>query len=250
MFLPSTESQLELIHTSLADEVQNRYLLTYTPANQTKDGTWRQIDVRVPDPTYRVAARPGYFAPKPTPLRPTIEFTATDPQGEYLSVSADDLQLLEDDVPQRIESFQEASQPVSIVLTLDASGSMRRNEADVIASARAFAGALRPEDKLAVMVFADGVTLLHDLTTDRAASHEAIDRYKTGGGTRFLRRRRGGSGSSGAYRRAPGDRRDDGRTRRKQPGNSARQYAHARRGEEPVEGQRRDDVRDWPRHQG
>jgi VWFA-related protein len=185
VFLPSTESQLELIHTALADEVQNRYLLTYTPANQTKDGTWRQIAVRVPDPTYRVAARPGYFAPKPAPLKPTIEFTATDPQGEYLSVSAEDLQLLEDDVPQQIESFHESSQPVSIVLALDASGSMRRKEADVIASARAFAGALRPDDKLAVMVFADGVTLLHDLTTTRTASHEAIDSYKTGGGTAF-----------------------------------------------------------------
>lgn len=91
--------------------------------------------------------------------------------------------MVEDDVVQHIDSFHEASQPVSIILALDASGSMRRREADVVASARAFAAALRPEDKLGVMLFADDVALVQDLTTDRSASNQAIDSYKTGGGT-------------------------------------------------------------------
>ena len=183
VFLPSTESQLEVVHTALVEEVRNRYLLTYTPANQARDGTWRRISVQVPNPRYRIAARTGYFAPRPAPVKPTIEFTATDPNGTYLSVSAEDLEIVEDGVPQRVETFHEASQPVSIILALDASGSMRRREADVIASARAFAAALRPEDKLAVMLFADEVTLLQDLSTNRTSSSEAIDTYKTGGGT-------------------------------------------------------------------
>ena len=183
LFLPSTESQLELVHTALVDEVRNRYLLTYTPTNQNKDGKWRQITVQLPDPAYHVAARPGYFAPKPPPVRPAIEFTATDPDGAYLSISADDLEVVEGDVVQHVETFQEASQPISIILALDASGSMRRREADVIASARAFVAALRPEDKVGIMLFADGVTLVQDLTSDRTPSNEAIDSYKTGGGT-------------------------------------------------------------------
>jgi Ca-activated chloride channel homolog len=183
VFLPSTESQLEVVHTALVEEVHNRYLLTYTPKNQTKDGKWRRIAVEVPEPTYHVSARPGYFAPKPAPVRPTIEFTATDPQGAYLSISADDLEVVEDDVAQKVETFHEATQPVSIVLVLDASGSMRKREVDVIASARAFVAALRPEDKVGVMLFADDVTLVQDLTADRAASNDAIDSYKTGGGT-------------------------------------------------------------------
>jgi Ca-activated chloride channel family protein len=49
VFLPSSEAQLELIHTALANDVQNRYLLTYTPTNQTQDGTWRDILVKVAD---------------------------------------------------------------------------------------------------------------------------------------------------------------------------------------------------------
>ena len=183
VFLPSTESQLETVHTALVEEVHNRYLLTYTPKNQVRDGKWREISVEVPEPSYHVSARPGYFAPKPAPVRPTLEFTATDPQGAYLSISADDLEVVEDDVAQHVETFHEATQPVSIVLALDASGSMRRREADVIASARAFVAALRPEDKVGVMLFADDVTLVQDLTADRTASNQAIDGYKTGGGT-------------------------------------------------------------------
>jgi Ca-activated chloride channel family protein len=183
VFLPSSEAQLELIHTALANDVQNRYLLTYTPTNQKQDGTWRDILVKVADASYRVAARPGYFAPKPPPIRPSIEFTALDPEGEYRDVSADDVEIVEDGVPQKVETFHEASQPVSIVLALDASGSMRHREAEVIASARAFAGALRPQDQLAVMLFSDSVSLVHDLSTNREATREAIDAYKTAGGT-------------------------------------------------------------------
>lgn len=183
VFLPSNEEQLELIHAALADDVQNRYLLTYTPANQTQDGKWRDIAVRVAEPTYRVTARPGYFAPRPAPVRPTIEFTAMDPAGQYLAVSADDLEVREDGEAQNVDTFHEATQPVSIVLALDASGSMRHREADVIASARAFADALRPQDQLGVMLFSDGVSMVHDLSTNRDATRQAIDGYRTAGGT-------------------------------------------------------------------
>jgi len=183
LFLPANEDQLQVVHAALADDVQNRYLLTYTPANQKHDGKWREISVKVAEPEYRVKARPGYFAPRPAPIRPAIEFTATDPAGAYLDVAASDLEVVEDGVPQQIDAFYEASQPVSIVLALDASGSMRHREPEVIASAGAFAAALRPEDRLAVALFSDSVTFAHDLSTDRKATWEAIDGYKVSGGT-------------------------------------------------------------------
>ena len=183
VFMPTTEGQLELVHNALADDVQNRYLITYTPTNQVHDGRWREISVATSVPDYRVKARPGYFAPKPAPVRPALEFTATDLAGEYLDVSADDLEVSEDGVLQHVETFHEASQPVSIVLALDASGSMRHREADVIASARAFTAALRPQDQLAVLMFSDGAEFTHDLSTNRDATRDAIGSYKTTGGT-------------------------------------------------------------------
>ena len=98
-------------------------------------------------------------------------------------MSADDLEVVENGVPQTVELFQEASQPVSLVLALDASGSMKKREAEVIESARAFVSALRPEDALAVMLFADQVSFAHDLSTNRDVSHEAIQKYSVAGGT-------------------------------------------------------------------
>ena len=134
-------------------------------------------------PEYKVAARRGYFAPKPAPIRAALEFTAMDPRGEYLNVSADDLEVYEDGVLQKVETFHEQTQPVSIVLALDASGSMRRKEADVIAAASAFTAALRPQDQLALLMFSDGVTHVHEFSTDRNKTKESIARYTTAGGT-------------------------------------------------------------------
>jgi VWFA-related protein len=182
-FFPANDDQLEIVRTALADDVRHRYVFAYTPSNQAADGSWREITVRCNFPEYNVRARPGYFAPKPGPIRPTIEFTARDPMGRYLDVVADDLEVVENGVPQRVESFHEATQPLSLVLTLDASGSMKKREPELIEAARAFVGALRKEDALAVALFSDTVSFAHDLSTNRQASLDAIGKYQALGGT-------------------------------------------------------------------
>lgn len=182
-FFPSTELQLSSVHDTLTEDVANRYLITYTPANQRADGAWRAITVRTDHFDFRVIARPGYFAPKPPPIRPNIEFTALDETGRYLDLTADDLEIVEGDQVQAIESFQEAVQPVSIILALDASGSMRRKEAEVIESAKLFVDALRPEDQLSLFLFSDKVVVAHDLTVGRDISHRSLPGYRAAGGT-------------------------------------------------------------------
>jgi Ca-activated chloride channel homolog len=182
-FFPSRDIQLQDVHDTLTADVQNRYLITYTPTNQAIDGQWRAITVATHDSEHTVRTRSGYFAPKPPPLRPNIEFTATDAAGRYLELTAEDLEIVENGKAQTVDTFQEAVQPVSIVLALDASGSMRKKEADVVDSARRFVEALRKEDKLALLLFADRTDLEHDLTTNRAVTTEAIKRYQAVGGT-------------------------------------------------------------------
>jgi len=182
-FFPASDDQLELVRGTLADDVRHRYVFAYTPSNQKMDGSWREIRVQCDVPEYAVRARPGYFAPKPSPIKPTIEFTARDPMGRYLDVAAEDLEVVENGVPQRVEQFHEASQPLSLVLALDASGSMKKRETEVIESARAFVSALRPEDSLAVLLFSDRLSFAHDLSTNRDVSHEAIQKYQADGGT-------------------------------------------------------------------
>jgi hypothetical protein len=46
----------------IEDDLQNYYLLGYTPKNDTYDGRFRTIQVRVKRPGINVAARKGYFA--------------------------------------------------------------------------------------------------------------------------------------------------------------------------------------------
>ncbi len=55
-FFPSRDEQLTDVHDTLTDDVQNRYLITYTPKNQKTDGTWRADQ--------RADRRPGQRHPR------------------------------------------------------------------------------------------------------------------------------------------------------------------------------------------
>lgn len=182
-FLPSREEELESVNTLLASDVQKRYLLSYTPSNQALDGKWRTIAVETGDPTYNVRARAGYFAPKPPPVRAEIEFTITDENREPVDISVDDLVVEEEGIEQKVEIFHEAINPVSILLALDASGSMKKAAETAKAAATTFVKSIRPQDQLGVVMFADAADLTVDLSTDRNKALSAIDKYVARGGT-------------------------------------------------------------------
>jgi Ca-activated chloride channel homolog len=183
LFLPAREEQLPAIHELIAQDVQHRYMVTYTPQNQDLDGKWRAISVGTTTPGYIVHTRPGYFAPAPPPVKPSIEFTITDKDEKYVDVEASDLTVIEDGVKQKIDTFQEAVAPVSIVLALDESGSMKKAAEGVQDAARRFVSAVRPQDKLGLVLFADHSTFAHDLSLNRDHTLSGIDQYKASGGT-------------------------------------------------------------------
>jgi Ca-activated chloride channel family protein len=91
--------------------------------------------------------------------------------------------ILEDGVEQAIDTFHEAVAPVSIVLALDASGSMKRSTQAATDAARGFIKALRPSDQLAVLMFADKAVFTHDFSKNREQSFQAVDSYVADGGT-------------------------------------------------------------------
>ena len=183
VFFPPRADELASVYDQLAADAQNRYLVTYTPTNTVRDGSWRTVSLTTPAAQYLVRTRAGYRAPKPPPIRPTLEFTVTDLTGRYVEISADDLVVSEDGVDQKVDTFHEAEMPLSIVLALDSSGSMRKSADALMAAARTFVEALRPQDKLSLLFFSDGVLVAHDLGTNRQTSLDAIDGYKPVGGT-------------------------------------------------------------------
>ncbi len=107
-FFPPRETDLNVVYDRLATDAQNRYLITYTPRNQKADGSWRAVSLATTPESYVVRTRDGYQAPRPPPIRPTLEFTVTGRDESYVSVTADDLDVLEDGVPQKVDTFQEA----------------------------------------------------------------------------------------------------------------------------------------------
>ena len=183
VFFPWNGAQLAAAHASIAEDARSRYRMAYTPLNQRHDGTWRRLALQVREPGYVVRTRAGFTAPAPPPVHVSLEFTGLSTAREYLDVSRDELQVIEDGVPQTLESFHEAVAPVSILLALDASGSMTRSAPLVQEAVRAFVGMLRPADALGMLAFADRPQLMHGFTVDREESSRAIAAYVARGGT-------------------------------------------------------------------
>lgn len=181
-FFPYRDTELPAVYDHIATDVRQRYLLGYTPTNQLRDGGWRAIAVSAGEARV-VRTRTGYFAPEAPPVRPMLEFTVSDAANRYVEISRDDLVVTEDGVEQFIDSFQEATAPVSMVLVLDQSGSMKRVGDAVKEAAYRFVGAIRKEDSLGVALFADRPELVQDLTKDREEAIAAIDQYVPKGGT-------------------------------------------------------------------
>ena len=168
---------------AIAGEVHQKYLLTYSPKNQRRDGNWRAIAVTIPATEFRVRARKGYTAPIPPPVRASLEFSAVGPGQVPLSLTREDLVVLEDGVPQTVDVFQEAVLPVTFMLALDSSGSMKRSADQARAAAREFIAAMRPEDRLGMILFSTKANAVHSPTERRDDSLKAIDGYVAEGGT-------------------------------------------------------------------
>jgi VWFA-related protein len=186
LFMPLRPEDLGHVYEQLAADAQTRYVLSYTPTNQTQDGSFRQVSVTAKTALgdqFNVLTRDGYYAPKAPPVKPLLEFTVTDENQEYIDVTRDDLVVVEDGVEQTIETFQIAVDPIQIVLTLDESGSMRRVVDVVKDAAREFVQALEARDPLALITFSDKALFAHDLSTVREWSFDAIDKYQALGGT-------------------------------------------------------------------
>jgi hypothetical protein len=122
VFFPPRGEELADVYTQLAADAQNRYLVTYTPLNTTRDGAAQRRLTTTPITWFEpgLAKRPEAAADPSS-----FEFTVTNPAGAT-KIGADDLMVVEDGIEQTIDTFHEAAAPVRIVLALDTSGSMRK----------------------------------------------------------------------------------------------------------------------------
>lgn len=97
-----------------------------------------------------------------------------------------DFQVLEDGLPQEILFFAAADAPFDLILLLDVSGSTSSKLKLVRRSAKRFAEAARPIDRIAVATFSDQPYLFSNFTLDRRQLRKDIDDIDDAfGGTNF-----------------------------------------------------------------
>ena len=226
------------MHDALASDVQNRYLLSYTPPTSKRTARGARSPSRPADATNKVRAASGYFAPKPPPVRPSIEFTVTDAERRLLDVDVNDLVVTEDGVEQTVETFQEAVTPVSIILALDASGSMKKSVEAAKAAATSSWMRSGRRTSSACSCSRTVRSSSHDLGTERDKAQAAIAGVQVQGRHGAVRRARRFARSLEESGRPARRRRRHRRPRRRQPGHRPRQRPElpAGAGRRPVGG--------------
>ena len=94
-----------------------------------------------------------------------------------------DFEIHEDGARQATASFLRQELPVSLVLLVDASNSVTDRMPVAQAATKHFVAALRPDDEVRVVAFNDRVSVLQELTSDRAALAGRDRRDRAGGAT-------------------------------------------------------------------
>jgi len=116
----------------------------------------------------------------------TIPVSVMDRDGRYVpNLQKEEFRIWEDGVEQEVAFFQSVDKPFSVVLMLDTSPSTQFRLEDIQDAAISFVSQLRPDDRVMVVSFNDNIKILSEFTTDRSKLNRAIERAKTGDGTRL-----------------------------------------------------------------
>lgn len=125
----------------------------------------------------------------------SVPTVVTDRNGHPVAgLRAENFMVFEDGRPQRVTNFATTDAPFEIALLLDTSGSTREELGLIRDAAKAFVGALRSGDRVAIVAFNNApqngsvvaaIEVLSALTSDRQLLSKAIDNIGTSNGTPF-----------------------------------------------------------------
>jgi VWFA-related protein len=127
---------------------------------------------------------------KEAPLAIKLHVSVLDSlRGEVLGVTADRVQVFEDDVLQTVSSIEQKSGLLQIELGIDSSGSMRSQFGFVVTAAKLLVDSLGPNDKCHLFRFvsSDKISTVVESTSNKADLKNGIDSlYVEGGPTAII----------------------------------------------------------------
>lgn len=106
----------------------------------------------------------------------TVPVTIRRGDGAYIDdLRREDFRVFEDGVEQQVAHFERGGEPISVVLLMDYSHSVRSDLPSAREAAAAFLGYLRPEDRVRAVAFGTDIqVLLGGVTGDRGSLRESI----------------------------------------------------------------------------
>lgn len=123
-------------------------------------------------PPAEVAHRPVF---RSTAALVSLNVTVQDKSAHYVTgLKPADFAVYEDGVKQEVRFFESSTVPLDLIVLIDTSSSMVEKIGAVHDAAAGFLATLRPVDRGAVVAFADSISILQPLTSDRAALERAV----------------------------------------------------------------------------
>lgn len=106
----------------------------------------------------------------------------TGQDGAHIGdLKKEDFRIFENNIPQQIAGFAAVEEPISVALLLDTSGSTELQLSRIRNEAARFIRLLRAEDSVALLSFADEVTLLEPFNLYHKKNTDALRLIKPGG---------------------------------------------------------------------
>ena len=117
----------------------------------------------------------------------TVPAIVSDQEGKYVpDLSASEFHVFEDSVEQKIDRIIPEAEPFDVAFMVDTSDSMLFKAKGIQNAAQAFAGAIRPDDRLMIVSFDNRIIIHSELTADRLQVCGAISLMRPWGeGTRL-----------------------------------------------------------------
>jgi VWFA-related protein len=100
-----------------------------------------------------------------------------------LNLTKEDFTVSENGVEQEISFFSSNEKPFDLVLLLDFSGSTIEKRSLIKKAAQRFVEVTRPGDRIAIVVFTTGVSVISEFTTDKPALYQKIKDIEANGGS-------------------------------------------------------------------